>query len=86
VYECIDMVILNWRFFLFLCWLECTANSLQLYIHTHNDSDWVEHFFHHGAVKIVVSPPGCGRNVTDFCGWDAHEAQLRCPDEVDGDI
>jgi hypothetical protein len=19
-------------------------------------------------------------------GWDAHEAQLRCPDEVDGDI
>jgi hypothetical protein len=22
----------------------------------------------------------------DFSGWDAHEAQLRCPDEVDGDI
>jgi hypothetical protein len=34
----------------------------------------------------VVSPPGCGRSVTDFWGWDAHEAQLRCPDEVDGDI
>jgi hypothetical protein len=33
----------------------------------------------------VVSPPGCGRSVTDFWGWDAHEAQLRCPDEVDGD-
>jgi hypothetical protein len=25
-------------------------------------------------------------SVTDFWGWDAHEAQLRCPDEVDGDI
>jgi hypothetical protein len=33
---------------------------------------------------FVVSRPGCGRNVTDFCGWDAQEAQLRCPDEVDG--
>jgi hypothetical protein len=27
-------------------------------------------------MDFVVSPPG----------WDAHEAQLRCPDEVDGDI
>jgi hypothetical protein len=31
-------------------------------------------------------PPGCGRNVTDFWGWGAHEAQLRSPDVVDGDI
>jgi hypothetical protein len=31
-------------------------------------------------------PSGCGRSVTDFGGRDAHEAQLRCPDEVDGDI
>jgi hypothetical protein len=37
-------------------------------------------------VDFVVSPTGCGRSVTDFWGWDAHEAQLRCPDEVDGDI
>jgi hypothetical protein len=37
-------------------------------------------------MDFVVSPPGCGRSVTDFGGWDAHEAQLRCPDEVDGDI
>jgi hypothetical protein len=36
-------------------------------------------------MNFMVSPPGCGRSVTDFCGWDAHEAQLRCPDEVDGD-
>jgi hypothetical protein len=34
----------------------------------------------------VVSPPGFGRGVTDFRVWDAHETQLRCPDEVDGDI
>jgi hypothetical protein len=32
------------------------------------------------------SPPVCGRSVTDFWGWDAHEAQLRCPDEMDGDF
>jgi hypothetical protein len=37
-------------------------------------------------MDFVVSPPGCGWSVTDFWGWDAHEAQLLCPDEVDGDI
>jgi hypothetical protein len=37
-------------------------------------------------MDFVVSPPGRGRSVTDFWGWDTHEAQLRCPDEVDGDI
>ena len=33
-------------------------------------------------VDFVVLPPGRGRTVTDFWGWDAHEAQLRCPDGV----
>jgi hypothetical protein len=33
-------------------------------------------------VDFVVLPPGHGRSVTDFWGWDAHEAQLRCPDGV----
>jgi hypothetical protein len=37
-------------------------------------------------MDFVVSPPGCGRSVSDFWGWDAHEAQLRCPDDVDGGI
>jgi hypothetical protein len=37
-------------------------------------------------MDFVVFPPGCGRSVTDFWGWDAHEAQLCCPGEVDGDI
>jgi hypothetical protein len=41
---------------------------------------------HMSLMDFVVSPPGCGRSVTDFWGWDAHEAQLRCPDEVAGDI
>jgi len=31
-------------------------------------------------------PPGHGRSVTDFSGLDAHEARLRCPDDVSGDI
>jgi hypothetical protein len=37
-------------------------------------------------MDFVVSPPGCGRSVNDFWGSDAHQALLRCPDEVDGDI
>ena len=41
-------------------------------------------------VDFVVLPPGYGRSVTDFWGWDAHEAQLRCPDGVwvviEGDV
>jgi hypothetical protein len=41
---------------------------------------------HMSLMDFVVSPPGCGRSVTDFWGSNAHEAQLRCPDEVDGDI
>jgi len=31
-------------------------------------------------------PPGCGNSVADFWGWDAHEARLRCPDVVSGDM
>ena len=33
-------------------------------------------------VDFVVLLPGHGRSVTDFWCWDAHEAQLRCPDGV----
>jgi len=39
----------------------------------------------HVLVDFVVLPPGHGRSVTDFWGWDAHEKQLRCPDGVSGD-
>ena len=45
---------------------------------------------HMSFVDFVVLPPGHGRSVTDFWGWDAHEAQLRCPDDVwvviEGDV
>ena len=34
----------------------------------------------------MVFPPGCGDSVADFWGWDAHEARLRCPDDVSGDM
>ena len=40
----------------------------------------------HVLMDLVVLPPGHGSSVTDFWGWDAHEAQLRCPDDVSGDI
>jgi len=37
-------------------------------------------------MDFVVLPPGPGRSVTDFWGWDVHEGQLSCPDVVSGDI
>ena len=40
----------------------------------------------HVLEDVVVLPLGPGRSVTDFWGWDAHEARLRCPDDVSGDI
>jgi hypothetical protein len=40
----------------------------------------------HVHIDFVVSPPGCGRSVTDFWGWGAHRAQLRCPDDVSDDM
>jgi len=41
---------------------------------------------HMSLTDFVVFPPGHTRSVTDFSGWDAHEARLRCPDDVSGDI
>jgi hypothetical protein len=41
---------------------------------------------HMSLMDFVVSASGCGRSVTDFRGLDAPEVQLRCHDEVDGDI
>ena len=39
------------------------------------------------SYELSWSPrPGCGGSVTDLRGWDAHEAQLRCPDGMRGDI
>jgi len=40
----------------------------------------------HVLVDFMVLPPGDGRSVTDFGGWDVHEVQLRCPNDVSGDI
>ena len=35
-------------------------------------------------MNFVVFPPGCGYSVAHFLGWGAHEARLRCPDELSG--
>ena len=53
--------------------------------------DCVENIFflpmpHMSFKDFVVFPTGHGRSVTDFSGCDAHEARLRCPDDVSGDI
>ena len=31
-------------------------------------------------------PPGCGDSAADVWAWDAHEARLRCPYDVSGDM
>jgi len=46
---------------------------------------WFLGFFlvqcHHiSFVDFVVLPSEHGRSVTDFWGWEAHEARFRCPD------
>jgi hypothetical protein len=58
---------------------------------TYVSNCWIWYIFfyqchHMSLMDFVVSPPVCGRSETDFWGWDAHEAQLRCSDEVDADI
>ena len=40
----------------------------------------------HVLMNFRGFPPGCGDSVADFWGWDAHEARLRCPDYVSGDM
>ena len=40
----------------------------------------------HVLVDFVVLPPGHDMSVTVFWVWDTHEPQLRCPDDVSGDI
>ena len=40
----------------------------------------------HVLMDFVVLPPGHGRTVTAFWGWDTQEAQLRCPNDVSGDL
>jgi hypothetical protein len=40
----------------------------------------------HVLMNFRGFPPGCGDSVADFGGWDVHEARLRCPDDVSGDM
>ena len=40
----------------------------------------------HVLMNFRGFPPGCGDSVADFWGWNAHEARLRCPDDVSGDM
>ena len=40
----------------------------------------------HVLMNFHGFPPGHGDSVADFRGWNAHEARLRCPDDVSGDM
>ena len=40
----------------------------------------------HVLMNFRGFPPGCGDIVADFWGWDAHEARLRCADDMSGDM
>jgi hypothetical protein len=63
-----------------------SLGGLYLYKGPHTLPSFFFQCHHMSLMDFVVSTPGCGRSVTDFLGWDAHEAQLGCPDEVDGDV
>jgi hypothetical protein len=85
-----------------ISWLKLTQNTVKLktyltskcicfYSRCYVDFMSTEDFFffqshHMSLTDFVVSPPDCSWSVTDVWVWDAHEAQLRCPDEVVGDI
>ena len=56
---------------------------LYMYIHIYIYIFFIFFPCHHMSfVDFVVLRPGHGRTVTDFWGWEAHEAQLRCPNGV----
>ena len=40
----------------------------------------------HALMNFRGFPPGFGDSVAHFWGWDAHEAWLRCPDDVSGNM
>ena len=52
----------------------CQFNNIYIYIYS---PIWA-----HVLMNFRGFPPGCGDSVADFWGWDAHEARLRCPDDV----
>ena len=60
--------------------------SIKLFYYRKTQSVFFGPMSPHVLVDFVVLPHGHGRSVTDFWGWDAHEEQLRCPDDVSGDI
>jgi hypothetical protein len=68
------------------CIPDCPTHQLMAVFSLPFSLFFLSQCYHMSLMDFVVSPPGCGQSVTDFLGWDAHEAQLRCPDEVDGDI
>ena len=37
-------------------------------------------------MNFVVFPPGCGDSVAEFWVWGSHEARLRWPNDVSGDM
>ena len=57
----------------------CCVRNIYIYIYIYPNPP-------HVLVDFVVFPPGHGRSVTDFWGWDAHKAWLRFPDDVSGDV
>jgi hypothetical protein len=63
--------------------IQNTLPSLALHFRDHCARSTLEFLLRN---NIHPPPQSCGRGVTEFCVWAAHEAQLRCPGEVDGDI
>jgi len=65
--------------------MESRNNFITFYILVYIELFFCRPMPPHVLVDFVVLPPGHGMSVTDFWVWDAHEAQLRCPDDVSAD-
>ena len=74
-----------------------TQNNKYQMSHKHSCFSW---WWAHSRPKYIFFFPQChhmfwsnfvvsllgGDSVADFRGWDVHEARLRCPDDVSGDM
>ena len=73
-------------FFIAVFWKKIYTNMcIRNWALYHKDQWWSSpppQCHHMSCLDFVVLPAGHVRSVTDFWGWDAHEAQLRCPDGV----
>ena len=75
MFPCSSVLYIYTYIYIYVCVCVCVCVCVYIYI-------YIFQCHHMSFVDFVVLPPGHDRNVTDFWCWNAHEAQLCCPDGV----